>query len=55
MKTCAMPVWGPRRPIQVTDVPVKVKVAVAPDVLETVAVPPLHAARSMSPGLQPPV
>src|SRR2546422_8927563 len=39
----AMPVCGPCRPIQLTDVPVKVNVARAPAVVETAAVRPLHA------------
>ena len=38
----AIPVWGPRPPIQLTDVPVKVKVACACAVPENLAVPPLH-------------
>src|SRR5437867_1389476 len=41
--TRAIPVWGPRKPIQLTDVPVKANVAVAPAVNETTAVPPLQA------------
>src|SRR5713101_3868864 len=38
----AMPDQGPRPPIQLTEGPVKVKVACAPGVVETAAVPPLH-------------
>src|SRR5437870_4355890 len=41
--TRAIPAWGPRKPIQLTDVPVKVKVACAPTVLDGAALPPLHA------------
>src|SRR6266571_3533146 len=40
--TSAIPVRGPRPPIQLTEVPVKVKVACAPGAVETAAVPPLH-------------
>src|SRR6266705_317473 len=40
--TRAMPVPGLRPPIQLTEVPVKVKVACAPGAVETAAVPPLH-------------
>src|SRR5260221_13935500 len=38
----AIPVWGVRPPIQLTEVPVKVIVACAPGALETAAVPPLQ-------------
>src|SRR5882762_4247191 len=37
-----MPASGPRKPIQRTDVPVKVKVACTPAVAEYPAAPPLH-------------
>src|SRR5437867_2748869 len=53
-RTRTMPVCGPRRPIQLTDVPMKVNVARAPTVVETAAVPPLHAAL-VSPCVQPAV
>src|SRR3989442_1557274 len=39
-KTRATPVSGPRAPIQLTDVPLKVNVACAPAVAEIAAVPP---------------
>src|SRR5205814_2300156 len=42
--TRAIPACGPRKPIQLTDVPVKVSVALAPAVVETAAIPPLHSA-----------
>src|SRR2546426_39035 len=42
--TRAIPAWGPRKPIQLPDVPVKVKVACAPAVADDAAVPPLHPA-----------
>src|SRR5581483_8767122 len=45
--TSAIPVSGPRAPIQLIDVPVKVNVACAPAVVETAAAPALH-------GLLPP-
>src|SRR5713226_9647918 len=38
----AIPVPGVRPPIQLTEGPVKLNVACAPGVAETVAVPPLH-------------
>src|SRR5213593_1274332 len=46
-KTRAIPAWGPRKPIQLTDVPVKVNVACAPAVVESAAVPPLHRADAL--------
>ena len=41
--TRAIPVWGPRKPIQSTAVPVKANVAYPPAVNETTAVPPLQS------------
>src|SRR5213082_1043759 len=41
--TRAIPVWGPRAPIQLIPVPVKLMVACAPGVVESVAIPALHA------------
>src|SRR5437867_474358 len=41
--TRAIPVWGPRKPIQSPAVPVKANAACPPAVVETTAVPPLHA------------
>src|SRR6266566_4437759 len=41
--TRAIPVWGPRFPIPATAVPVKANAACPPAVVETTAVPPLHA------------
>src|SRR5882762_3922458 len=38
-----MPLCGPRRPVQVTDVPRKVTDARAPVAVDVAAVPPLHA------------
>src|SRR5215472_10305717 len=53
--TRAMPLSSPRMPSQVTDVPVKVNVAVAPAVCDSSALPPLHANQPVScvhPGLK---
>ena len=41
--TRAIPACGPRKPIQYADVPLKVNVARAPAVLDSMAEPPLHA------------
>src|SRR5690349_4922744 len=52
-ETRAMPVPGERPPIQVTEGPVKVKVACAPGVVESAAPPPLHGL--LPSWLQPPL
>ena len=49
-----MPVCGPLKPIQRTEVPVKVNTARAPGVADTAAVVPLHAL-VVSPWVQPAV
>src|SRR5688500_10754018 len=46
METVAMPQTLHRRPIQLTAVPVKVSVAVAPGTFELLAAPPLKTATS---------
>src|SRR6266852_1637473 len=54
--TRAIPLSGPRMPIHVTAVPVKVNVACAPAVMDSMAFPPLHANQPVSriqPGLKP--
>ena len=52
--TRAIPVWGPRAPIQVIAVPVKVNVACAPAVVDSYAIPALHNLLVL-PGVQPAV
>ena len=49
-----MPVWGPFKPTQRTEVPAKVNAARAPGVADTAAVAPLHA-WVVSPWVQPAV
>ena len=49
-----MPVWGPLKPTQRTEVPAKVNTARAPAVTDTAAVAPLHA-WVVSPWVQPAV
>jgi hypothetical protein len=44
--TRAIPPFSLRAPIHLTEVPVKVNVAVAPTAVDCMAVPPLHAKRS---------
>src|SRR2546426_11776794 len=41
--TCAIPVCGPRKPTQLTDVPTKLTVTPDPAVVAVAAVPPLQA------------
>src|SRR2546426_158770 len=46
--TRAMPVCGPRKPIQLTDAPLNVNVARSPAKVDNMAVPPLHALNVLS-------
>src|SRR5258708_32639230 len=55
MDTVAIPQTLHLRPIQLTAVPVKLRVTVAPDTSELPAVPPLKAATSDPPRTQEPV